>query len=79
LNIVAVGDNEGLRGWARTNLSIASNIWAYTVGGNMFGLASKSTTTWFLASCRNIPEFIKFHFEVANTAQLTYTASGADN
>jgi hypothetical protein len=42
----------------------------------MRALASKSTTTWFLAGRGTIAEFIKFHFETVNTVQLTYTSSG---
>jgi hypothetical protein len=48
LNIAAVAYNDGLRGWDRTNLNTAVLFWSYTVGGHMSGLASKSTTTWFL-------------------------------
>jgi hypothetical protein len=44
----------------------------------MSGLASKSTTTWFLAG-RDPVEFIKFHFEAANTVKLTYTVSATTN
>jgi hypothetical protein len=40
----------------------------------MKGLASKSTTTRFLGGRENASEFIKFHFEVVDTVQLTYTA-----
>jgi hypothetical protein len=49
LNIVVTGTTNGLRGWDRTNLSTAVLLWNYSAGGNMRGLASKSTTTWFLA------------------------------
>ena len=35
-------------------------------------------TTWFLGG-RQIAQFIKFHFEVVDTAQLTYTASNTGN
>jgi hypothetical protein len=43
----------------------------------MIGLASKSTTTWFLGGRDGtVAEFIKFHFETANAPQLTYTANG---
>jgi hypothetical protein len=45
----------------------------------MTGLASKSTTTWFLATLGNAAYFIKFHFEVVNIAQLTYTTSSNNN
>jgi hypothetical protein len=45
----------------------------------MLGLASKSTTTWFLAGRASATEFIKFHFEVVDTAQLTYTANTTIN
>jgi hypothetical protein len=45
----------------------------------MKALASKSTTTWFLGGRRDVAEFIKFHFESANTVQLTYTASNIIN
>jgi hypothetical protein len=79
LNIVAVGATNGLRAWDRTNLSTAVLLWDYSAGGDMRGLASKSTTTWFLAGRYSVAEFIKFHFEVANTAQLTYTASSNNN
>jgi hypothetical protein len=44
----------------------------------MRGLASKSTTTWFLGG-RSASRFIKFHFEVANAVQLTYTTSNVSN
>jgi hypothetical protein len=44
----------------------------------MQGLASKSTTTWFLGGCSAV-EFIKFHFEVVDTVQLTYTTSSTVN
>jgi hypothetical protein len=74
LNIVASADTNGLRGWDRTNFSTASNLWAYSAGGNMQGLASKSTTTWFLGGRHSAAQFIKSHFEIANTAQLTYIA-----
>jgi hypothetical protein len=79
LNIVAVGDTDGLRGWDRTNLSTAVLLWNYTAGGDIVGLASKSTTTWFLGGRHLVAEFIKFHFEVANAVQLTYTASSTSN
>jgi hypothetical protein len=45
---VATATINGLRGWDRTDLSTAPNIWSYSSGGDMRGLASKSTTTWFL-------------------------------
>jgi hypothetical protein len=44
----------------------------------MYGLASKVTTTWFLAGL-NAAQFIKFHFEAVNTVQLAYTATGNTN
>jgi hypothetical protein len=78
LNIIVAGD-EGLKGWGRTNLNTAVLLWNYTVGGLMRGLASKSTTTWFLGGRRDAPQFIKFHFEVVDTVQLTYTASNTWN
>jgi hypothetical protein len=40
----------------------------------MRGLASKSTTTWFLAGRDGATEFIRFHFEAANTVQLTFSS-----
>jgi hypothetical protein len=48
MNIVAAANTEGLRGWDRTNLSTAPLLWNYSAGGDIRGLASKSTTTWFL-------------------------------
>ena len=48
MNIVAAGNGDGLRAWDRANLSTATLLWNYPTGGNMSGLASKSTTTWFL-------------------------------
>jgi hypothetical protein len=45
----------------------------------MFGLASKSATTWFLGSVWQIDFFYKFHFETVNTIQLTYASSGGVN
>jgi hypothetical protein len=45
----------------------------------MIGLASKSTTTWFLGGRDLGASFFKFHFEVANTVQLTYTSSSNNN
>ena len=47
MNIVATSATS-LRGWDRTTFNTASNIWNYTAGSFMIGLASKSTTTWFL-------------------------------
>jgi hypothetical protein len=44
----------------------------------MRGLASKSTTTWFLSGLDDAM-FYRHHFEVANTIQLTYTASNIFN
>jgi hypothetical protein len=43
-----MSNNNGIRGWDRTNLSTAVLLWDYTAAGNIVGLASKSTTTWFL-------------------------------
>ena len=40
----------------------------------MRGLASKSTTTWFLAGRDGATEFIRFHFEIVNTIQLTFSS-----
>jgi hypothetical protein len=77
LNIIASGDTA-LKGWDRTNLSTAPLLWNYT-GGVIMGLASKSTTTWFLGGRSNTFNFIKFHFELANTVQLTYTVSNTNN
>jgi hypothetical protein len=77
LNIAAVG-NEGLRAWDRTDLSNAPLIWNYT-GGDMRGVASKSTTTWFLGGRDTATEFYKFHFEVINAVQLTYATTGTGN
>jgi hypothetical protein len=48
LNIVVTGETQGIRAWDRTNLSTAVLLWNYSAGGVMVGLASKSTTTWFL-------------------------------
>jgi hypothetical protein len=45
----------------------------------MGGLASKSTTTWFLAGRLSAAEFIRFQFEVVDTVQLTYTAVSSVN
>jgi hypothetical protein len=42
----------------------------------MRGLASKSTTTWFLGGRDVVAEFYKFHFEVVGAVQLTYTMIG---
>jgi hypothetical protein len=78
LNIILVSAN-GLRAWDRTNLSTAVLLWDYTAGGDIRGVASKSTTTWFLGGRFSVAEFIKFHFEAANTAQLTYTAVTTNN
>jgi hypothetical protein len=44
----------------------------------MMGLASKSTTTWFLGG-RSTFNFIKFHFESVGIVQLAYTASNNAN
>jgi hypothetical protein len=41
----------------------------------MCGLASKSTTNWFLAGRQDVAEFIRFQFDVINTAQLTYAVN----
>jgi hypothetical protein len=45
----------------------------------MGGLASKSTTTWFLAGRDLTAQFIKFHFEIVNTIQLAYISAGLYN
>jgi hypothetical protein len=80
LNIVTASNTaSGVRGRDRSNLSTATLLWSYTAAGSMIGLASKSTTTWFLGGRSSIAQFYKFHFEVANTVQLTYTSSGNDN
>jgi hypothetical protein len=49
LNILVAGDSNGLRGWDRTDFNTAALLWNYSAGGEIRGLASKSTTTWFLA------------------------------
>jgi hypothetical protein len=79
LKIVAVGYVNGLRGWDRTNLNTAASLWSYTASGDISGLASKSTTNWFLGGRQDAAEFIKFHFEVVDIVQLTYTTSNTDN
>jgi hypothetical protein len=48
LNIVVVGQTNGVRGWDRTNLNTAVLLWNYSAVAHMVGSASKSTTTWFL-------------------------------
>jgi hypothetical protein len=45
LNIVVSG-NTGLKAWDRTNLGTAALLW--NSAASVFGLACKSTTTWFL-------------------------------
>jgi hypothetical protein len=79
LNIVVAAFTNGVRGWDRTNLSTAPLLWNYTAGGDMRGLASKPTTTWFLGGRSSMAQFYKFHFEVADNAQLTYATSDVFN
>jgi hypothetical protein len=45
----------------------------------MHGLASKSTTTWFLAGRDTVAEFYLCHFQTVNLLQITYTTSGTSN
>jgi hypothetical protein len=40
---------NSVRGWDRTNLSTAPNLWNYSAVNTIRGLASKPGTTWFLA------------------------------
>jgi hypothetical protein len=42
----------------------------------MYGLASKSRTTWFLAGVDSASASHKMHFETPNVVQLTYAAAG---
>jgi hypothetical protein len=77
LNIVGGANTDGIRGWDRTNLSTAPNIWSYSANGDIRSLASKSTSTWFIGGRGSAgTQVYRFHFEVVNTLQLSYTANG---
>jgi hypothetical protein len=45
----------------------------------MCGLASKSTTTWFLGGRLSVAEFYLCYFQTVNAVQLTYIASDIYN
>ena len=78
LHIIAAGGSD-MRGWDRTNLSTAPDLWLYNAGGTKRALGSKSTTTWFLVGIDGAATFYKFHFETANTIQLTYASTNLYN
>jgi hypothetical protein len=79
LHIIGTGNFDGVRGWDRTNINTNPGLWHYSAGYHMAGLASKSTTTWFLGGRLTVAEFIRFHFETPDTAQLTYVANSNEN
>jgi hypothetical protein len=53
LHIIGSAYTNGVRGWDRSNFNTSSDLWNYSAGGGMYGLASKSTTTWFLGGCKD--------------------------
>jgi hypothetical protein len=65
LNVVAIA-TSGIRGWDRSAFNTAPNLWDHSVSGIIIGLASKSTTTWFLAGA-NAAFFYLCYFETVNS------------